>query len=164
MSSHYYSVYPRLLTHCPRLYISWSSTLTLWGSLARTEWHTGGAYDLCILHNSIPSNATSSSLKTGKLIFMWAPASPHHIPLWGAGSLLTSPIVMTPMGWSTLSSCHFQTHSVGMAMGVEVVGVLGLFYIYYGSGSLEAIEVIVCGLNWHLWKCPFRVNLPIGQI
>ena len=34
-----------------------------------------------------------------------------------------------------------------MAMGVEVVGVPGLLYIYYGSSPLEAGKLIVCGLN-----------------
>ena len=51
-----------------------------------------------------------------------------------------------------------------MTMGVHVVGAPGLFYIYYGSGPLKASEVIVYGLNWHLWECPSGVNLPISQI
>ena len=56
----YYSVHPRSLTHCPRLYPSWSSALILWGNLARTERHMGGVYDLGILHDGIPSNPTSN--------------------------------------------------------------------------------------------------------
>ena len=49
-------------------------------------------------------------------------------------------------------------------MGVEMVEVPGLFYIYYGSGPSTAGEVIVCGLNWHLLECLFGVYLPVGQI
>ena len=49
-------------------------------------------------------------------------------------------------------------------MGVEVVGAPGLFYIYYSSGPLKAGEVIVYGLNWHFWECPFGVNHTIHQI
>ena len=51
-----------------------------------------------------------------------------------------------------------------MAMGAEVVGAPGLFYVYCGSGPLEASEVIVYGLNWYLWGCPFGENLPVSQI
>ena len=34
-----------------------------------------------------------------------------------------------------------------MAMGVEVVGIPGLFYVYYGSGPSKAGKAIACGLN-----------------
>ena len=49
-------------------------------------------------------------------------------------------------------------------MGTEVVVAPGLFYINCSSGPSEAGEVIVDGLNWHLWGCPFGENLPVGQI
>ena len=51
-----------------------------------------------------------------------------------------------------------------MAMGAEVEVAPGLFYVYCGSGPLEANEVAVDDLNWHLQGCPFRENLPVGQI
>ena len=60
---------------------------------------------------------------------------------------MTGLIAMTLMRSLIPNSCHFQTHGLGIAMGVKVVGVPGLFYVYYGSGPLEASELIVCGLN-----------------
>ena len=51
-----------------------------------------------------------------------------------------------------------------MAMGAEVVGAPGVFYIYYGAGPSEAGKAIVYGLNCQLWGCPFGENLPISQI
>ena len=71
---------------------------------------------------------------------------------------------MTSTRWSTLSSCHLQTCNLGMAMGAEVVGAPGLLYVYYGSSPLKDGVVIVYGLNWHLWECPFGVNHTVGQI
>ena len=65
--SHYYSVHPRSLTHCLGLYLSLSSILTPWGNPAKTGWHTGGAYDPSIWHNSTPSNPTSNSDKSLRL-------------------------------------------------------------------------------------------------
>ena len=64
----------------------------------------------------------------------------------------------------TLNSYHFQTHDPGMARGAEMVVAPGLFYVDCGSGLLEAGEVIVDGLNWHLWGCPFGEDLPDNQI
>ena len=49
-------------------------------------------------------------------------------------------------------------------MGAEVVVAPGLFYVDCSSSPLEAGKVIVDGLNWHLWVCAFRKNLPAGQI
>ena len=57
----YYSVHLGLLTHDPRLYLSWSSIPILWGNFAKIGWHTRGVYDLCILHSNIPLNPTSNS-------------------------------------------------------------------------------------------------------
>ena len=51
-----------------------------------------------------------------------------------------------------------------MAMGAEVVVAPGLFYINCSSSLSEAGEAIADGLNWHLWWCPFRENLPDSQI
>ena len=68
------------------------------------------------------------------------------------------------MRQSTLNSCCFQTCNLGMAMGAEVVGAPGLFYMYYSASPLEAGEVIVYGLNCHLQGCPFGENLPVSQI
>ena len=48
-----------------------------------------------------------------------------------------------------------------MAMMAEVVGVPGLFYVYYSSGPSKVGETIVYGLIWHLCECPFRVNPPL---
>ena len=50
-----------------------------------------------------------------------------------------------------------------MAMEAEVVVAPGLFYVYYGSSPLEASEVIVYGLNWHVLDF-LGENLPFGQI
>ena len=73
---------------------------------------------------------------------------PHVVYLYrDVGSFLTGLTAMTSTRQSTLNSCCFQTYGLGMVMGVGVVEVPGLFYIYYGSGPLKAGKVIVCGLN-----------------
>ena len=92
----------------------------------------------------------------GKLIFMWALASPHCLPLQGhwepsdqSDSDDTDEADSDDIdeAVNTKLLCCFQTHGLGMVMGVEVVGVPGLLYVYYGSGPLKAGKVIVCGLN-----------------
>ena len=100
-------------------------------------------------------------LKMGKLIFVWALAPLIAYLFRKDGSLPTCLTVMILMRQSTLNSCCFQTHDPRTAKEAEVVEDPGLFYIYYGAGPLEAGEVIVCGLNWQPWGCPFRENLPI---
>ena len=51
-----------------------------------------------------------------------------------------------------------------MARGAEVVEASDLFYVDCGTSLSETGGVIVDGLNWHLWGCPFGENLPDGQI
>ena len=112
----------------------------------------------------VTASFVSSSLKMGKLIFIWAPASPHCLPLWGCwepsdksdsndiDEAVNTKLLPLSNPWS------------GDGNGVEVVEAPGLFYIYYGSGPSEASETIVYGLNCHLWECPSGENLPISQI
>ena len=87
MLSHYYSVHPRLSTHHPRLYPYQSSALTCQDNLAKIQLQRVGGCYLYTLHDDTPSDPTSnslasSSLKTGRFIFMWAPSSQCCLPLW----------------------------------------------------------------------------------
>ena len=68
--SHCYSIHPRLPTHHPRLYLYWSSVLTLWDSLARILLHRVGGCNPCTLHIDILLNATSNS---GRLLHLLHP-------------------------------------------------------------------------------------------
>ena len=82
----------------------------------------------------------------GKLIFMWALASPIIYLIRDAGSPQTCLTVMTSMNPSTLNSYHFQTCSLGMAMEAEVVVSPGASYIDCGSGPSEAGRATADGL------------------
>ena len=99
----------------------------------------------------------------GKLIFIWAPASLHCLPLqgcWEPSDLSDSDDIDEAVD----TSYHFQTCSPGTAMEAEVVVAPGLFYVYYHSSPSEAGKAIVYGLNWHLLEYPFGKNLPCSQI
>ena len=99
----------------------------------------------------------------GKLIFMWAPASPHHLPhqgCWEPLDLSDSDDINEVI--NTKYSYDFQTCGLEMVVGTEVVVAPGLFYGNCGSGPLEASEAIADGLKWHLLGCLFGENLPVS--
>ena len=129
-------------------------------SLHPTQWYTIKSH----LHLwKVTASFVSSSLKMGKLIFMWAPVSLIVYHIGSARSLLTC-LTVTSMRLLTPNSYHFWTCNPGKARVAEVVVASDLFYVNCGPSPLEAKGVMVDGKNWHLWGCPFGENLPDGQI
>ena len=86
----------------------------------------------------------------GKLIFMWAPVSPHHLPCLEYQEpleLSDSDNINEAVDTKLLSLLNLRSRDVE---GAEVVVASDLFYVNCGPGLLEAGGVIVDGLNWHL--------------
>ena len=107
---------------------------------------------------------TSSSLKMGKLIFMWAPVSQHHLLHWECWEPLTCLTVTTLMRLSTPNSYCSQIGNLGKVRVVKVISAPGSFYVNHSLGLSVACRVMVDGQNWYLQGSLFRENLLDGGI
>ena len=120
-----------------------------------------------MVHHQIPPPLCPWHIHPWRLVSLFSCGLQSHYITYLAGDVLSLWIwvtVMTSMMPLTPNSYHFHTCNQRMGMEIEEMVAPGLIYVNCGSNPLGDGRLIADGLNWHLWGCPFRGNLPDGQI